>query len=210
MYRTSGDHEPSASQALADLAAVEHVGYEAALTEHREAWGRRWDEADVRIEGDEALQRAVRFALFHLMASVAYGGEAAVGAPGLSGPAYRGHVFWDACVFVLPFLAATHPAAARAMLEYRIRRLPAALATGRRGADFPWESAAGGEDVTPESAFSHAGERLPVLTGRLAEHIVADVAYYVDWSGDSEFLAGAGGRLIVETALLGLARGAGH
>ena len=44
----------------------------------------------------------------------------------LTGPAYRGHVFWDSDVFVLPFLAATHPEAARAMLEYRVRRLPAA------------------------------------------------------------------------------------
>ena len=55
-------------------------------------------------------------------------GEAAVGARGLTGPGYRGHVFWDSDVFVLPFLAATHPAAARAMLEYRLRRLPAARA----------------------------------------------------------------------------------
>ena len=62
------------------------------------------------------------------MASVGSSGEAAVGARGLSGDGYRGHVFWDADTFVLPFFAATHPPAARAMLEYRIRRLPAALA----------------------------------------------------------------------------------
>ena len=47
------------------------------------------------------------------MASVADAGEAAVGARGLTGRAYRGHVFWDSDVYVLPFLAATHPAAAR-------------------------------------------------------------------------------------------------
>ena len=97
------------------------------------------------IEGDPELQRAVRFTLFHLMASVADEGEAAVGARGLSGPAYRGHVFWDSDVFVLPFLAATHPPAARAMLEYRVRRLDAARAAAARddyaGARFPWESA---------------------------------------------------------------------
>ena len=65
------------------------------------------------------------------MASVADHGEAAVGARGLTGHAYRGHVFWDADLFVLPFLAATEPAAARAMLEYRLNRLPAALAAAR-------------------------------------------------------------------------------
>ena len=87
------------------------------------------------------------------MASVGDSGEAAVGARGLTGVGYRGHVFWDSDVFVLPFLAATHPQAARAMLEYRVRRLPAALAAarsiGRSGARFPWESAADGSDVTP-------------------------------------------------------------
>ena len=71
--------------------------------------GRPVEEADVVIDGDDELQRAIRFALFHLMASVADRGEAAVGARGLSGDAYRGHVFWDSDVFVLPFLAATHP-----------------------------------------------------------------------------------------------------
>ena len=96
------------------------------LAEHREAWARRWEDADIVIEGDDELQIAIRFSLFHLMASVGDGPEAAVGARGLSGPGYRGHVFWDADTFVLPFLAATHPASARAMLEYRMRRLPAA------------------------------------------------------------------------------------
>ncbi|MEX2464618.1 MAG: hypothetical protein WD428_01960, partial [Gaiellaceae bacterium] len=130
--------------ALETLREAEEAGFERLLGEHREAWARRWQEADVVIEGDPALQFAVRFALFHLIASVPDAGEAAVGARGLSGPAYRGHVFWDSDVFVLPFLAATHPAAARAMLEYRVRRLPAASETARRlgraGARFPWES----------------------------------------------------------------------
>ena len=208
VYRTSGAVAPSEVEVVARLRAAEDVGFEALLAEHRETWGRRWAQADVRIEGDADLQLAVRFALLQLMGAVADEDEAAVGARGLSGSAYRGHVFWDACIFVLPFLAATHPAAARAMLEYRIRRLPAALAAaqavGRRGARFPWESAADGTDVTPPSAFSRAGEPLPVLTGRLAEHIVADVAWgvahYADWTGDTEFMRGPGGLLLAETA----------
>ena len=207
-YCSSGERRAQPEEAIARLREAEDAGYERLLGEHREMWARRWEEADVRIDGDEKLQLGVRFALFHLMASVGEGPEAAVGARGLSGPAYRGHVFWDACAFVLPFLAATHPEAARAMLEYRIQRLPAAQSAarraGRRGARFPWESAASGEDVTPDAAFSRAGEQLPVFTGELEEHIVADVAWgvgcYVDWSGDAEFLAGPGGRLVVETA----------
>jgi trehalose/maltose hydrolase-like predicted phosphorylase/hydroxymethylpyrimidine pyrophosphatase-like HAD family hydrolase len=190
------------------LAAAKSAGFEALLAEHRDAWARRWEEADVVIEGDQELQRAVRFTLFHLMASVADEGEAAVGARGLSGPAYRGHVFWDGDVFVLPFLAATHPSAARAMLEYRIRRLPAAIQAarrlGRQGARFPWESAGEGVDVTPRSARDRAGRVVRIRTGELEEHIVADVAWatacYLDWTGDEAFASGPGRELIVEAA----------
>jgi Glycosyl hydrolase family 65 central catalytic domain/Glycosyl hydrolase family 65, N-terminal domain len=117
VFERLGAYDPESSTAEEALAEAEDVGFEGLLCEHREAWAHRWEDADIVIDGDPESQRAVRFALFHLMASVADTGEAAVGARGLSGPAYRGHVFWDSDVFVLPFLAATHPAAARAMLE---------------------------------------------------------------------------------------------
>jgi trehalose/maltose hydrolase-like predicted phosphorylase len=194
--------------AAAALERAVEAGFERLLVEHRRAWGDRWEEADVEIDGDPELQLAVRFALYHLMSSVGDEGEAALGSRGLSGPAYRGHVFWDTDVFVLPFLAATHPAAARALLQYRVARLPAARAAaaagGYRGARFPWESAAEGVDVTPPEARSATGERVPILTGLEEEHIVADVAWasacYADWSGDGEFAEGPGRLLLIETA----------
>jgi len=96
------------------------------------------------------------------------------------------------------------------MLEYRLRRLPAALEAarvlGRRGAKFPWESAWTCRNVTPTSARDHTGRIVPIRTGLLEEHIVADVAWaastYVDWTGDQAFLseAGPGLPLLVETA----------
>jgi trehalose/maltose hydrolase-like predicted phosphorylase len=203
-----GAYEGSEDAAFARLAAAEEAGFEGILSAHREAWARRWQAADIVVEGDPELQRAVRFVLFHLMASVADQGEAAVGARGLSGPGYRGHVFWDSDVFVLPFLAATHPQAARAMLEYRVARLGAAQAAarrlGRRGARFPWESARDGTDVTPASARDQTGRLIRIRTGELEEHIVADVAWaakcYLDWTGDEAFAQGAGRALLVETA----------
>jgi trehalose/maltose hydrolase-like predicted phosphorylase len=203
-----GAYDPDPGIADAAVGAAEEAGFERLLRDHREAWARRWREADVVVDGDRHLQRAIRFALFHLMASVGEHGEAAVGARGLTGSGYRGHVFWDSDVFVLPFLAATHPAAARAMLEYRARRLPAARAAARRlgytGARFPWESAAGGEDVTPTTARRPTGDVVRIRTGELEEHIVADVAWaagcYLDWTGDAAFAAGAGRDLLVETA----------
>ena len=186
----------------------QRLGFDGLLAEHRREWASRWEDADVVIDGDPELQLAVRFAIFHLLASAPDGGEAAVGARALSGKSYRGHVFWDTDVYVLPFLAATHPRAARAMLEYRVRRLPAAIQAAKRqrrdGARFPWESAHTGRDVTPVQARDGRGELIPILTGELEEHIVADVAWaaacYIDWTGDEAFASGPGRELIVQTA----------
>jgi trehalose/maltose hydrolase-like predicted phosphorylase len=151
---------------------------------------------------------AVRFSLFQLMASVPTDGEAAVAARGVSGPSYRGHVFWDADVFALPFFAASCPPAARAMLEYRLRRLGpayrAAAERGLRGARFPWESARTGVDVTPSMDRPPHGPPIPIHTGEHEEHIVADVAWaawqYAAWTGDEQFLRGAGRPLLLDTA----------
>jgi trehalose/maltose hydrolase-like predicted phosphorylase/beta-phosphoglucomutase-like phosphatase (HAD superfamily) len=203
-----GAYGPDEPAALSALAAAQETGFESLLAEHRQAWAQRWETADVVIEGDPDLQLALRFALFHLMASVTDEGEAAVGARGLSGPGYRGHVFWDSDVFVLPFLAATHPPAARAMLEYRVRRLGAARAAAARegyaGARFPWESAGDGFDVTPSHARLATGEVARIRTGESEEHITADVAWaaacYLDWTGDERFASGPGRELLVETA----------
>ena len=164
----------------------------------------RWEAVDVRIPDDPAAQLALRFALFQLWCNTKSRAELAVGARGLSGTGYAGHVFWDADVFVLPALVSIDPAAAAAMIRYRLRRLEAAQARARaagwRGARFPWESAAGGEDVTPGSG--HLGGRVvPILTGQLEEHVTADVAWaaarYAEWTGRA---ARAGLPLLLETA----------
>ncbi len=195
-------------EAFAGLEDAASVGFAGLLAEQRAAWARRWDDALVCIDGDPELELAVRFGLFHLMASVPTSGEAVVGPRGLSGPSYRGHVFWDADVFTLPFLAATCPSAARAMLEYRIRRLePAQHEAARRGyngARFPWESARTGVDVTPSMDLPLHGPEIPILTGEHEEHIVADVAWaawqYADWTGDDTLLGGPGRPLVLDTA----------
>ncbi len=215
-----GGHE---LEPLTSLEAASEAGFERLYTEHRERWGERWGDADVVIEGDPALQLAVRFSLFGLISAAADSGEAAVGAGALSGSRYRGHVFWDTDVFSLPFFAATHPASARAILRYRLNRLEparaAAQAGGRAGARFPWESTRSGLDVTPRSGRLPNGEILAVRTGRLEEHITADVAWaadcYLSWSGDEAFARDAQ-TIFVEAARYWASRirtdagGAGH
>lgn len=208
VYRAGAHRPPSLAEARKSLLAAESAGFERLLVEQREAWAGRFEEADVTIAGDPELQLAVRFALFHLIGSTAVSGETALGARGTSGPGYRGHVFWDADVFVLPFLAATHPRAARALLEYRIRRLgvarQAAAGKGHAGARYPWESAGSGRDVTPAQGVDRDGRTVAILTGAHEEHVVADVAWaaahYLDWTGDDEFARGPGRLLLAETA----------
>lgn len=192
---------------LASLQAANAAGFEGLYTEQRERWGERWLDANVVIEGDPALQLAVRYSVFGLISAVADSGEAAIGAGGLSGSRYHGHIFWDTDVFSLPFFAATHPASARAMLRYRLNRLEparaAAQAGGRAGARFPWESTRSGLDVTPQLGRLPGGEVVAIRTGRLEEHITSDVAWaadcYLSWSGDEAF-AGDAQTLFVEAA----------
>ncbi len=194
--------------ACARLGEAEALGFDRLLAEHRQAWARRWRDAEVVIEGDAESELAARFAVFHLLSAAGDADEVGIGARGLTGGAYAGHVFWDADVFVLPALAAIDPAGARAMLEYRIRRLPAARAAARArgldGARFPWESARSGEDVTPHWVQGPHGVHVPVGTASHEEHVVADVAWaavrYADWTGDASLLAGPGRDLVVETA----------
>ncbi len=208
VYQTDASSLPNPSDGVNAVAHAATIGFDRLLTEHRQMWAGRWEDADIVVEGDDELQLAIRFALFHMMASVADSGEAGVGPRGLTGTGYRGHVFWDADTFVLPFLAATHPTAARSMLEYRLQRLPAAIeasrAVGRAGARFPWESARSGRDVTPTSARDRSGRLVAIRTGQLEEHIVSQVAwaacFYVDWTGDDVFARGPCHRILVETA----------
>lgn len=198
----SADHAEKTVRRLA-AEGSDHI-----LAGHRSAWAKRWKNAAISIDGDPDAELAARFALFHLMSSAATEGEAAVGARGLTGRAYRGHVFWDTDVYVLPVLTAILPQAARAILEYRISRLPAAREEAHRrgldGARFPWESADDGFDVTPRQFESPEGRVVPIRTGLHEEHIVADVAWaahhYTYWTGDQEFYLGSGSDLVIDTA----------
>ena len=133
------------------------------IGEHRDAWLARWEASDLRIEGDPAAQRALRFAIYHLLSAAnPQDDRVSIGARGLSGTAYKGHVFWDTDIFMLPFFILTYPEAARALVMYRYHTLAAARAKaarlGYRGALYAWESADSGEEATPPFVVAPDGE----------------------------------------------------
>ena len=200
------DPAPRARQALARNLSL---GWRKVLEAHEAAWAARWTAGDVRIEGDDELQRAVRFAVYHLTSAANPDDErVSIGARGLTGDAYFGHVFWDTEIYLLPFYTATWPEAARALLMYRYHTPPGARAKaarfGYKGALYAWESADTGEETTPENILGPDGEPIEVLTGKMEHHISADVAYAV-WqywraTGDEDFLLRAGAEIVLDTA----------
>ena len=207
-YAVSATTAPTDEEVTGAIAQMRHVGAPGLLARQRTLWMRRWDDADIEIVGDIDATRALRLSLFHLTGAALRRGESAISARGLTGPAYAGHVFWDCEIFVLPVLAATDGASARAALAYRIHRLdPArtrAASEGRSGARFPWESARTGDDVTPTTGTTQDGETVPIRTGALEEHVTAGVAWaawrYASWHGGWPFLEGPGRPLVIETA----------
>ena len=132
-----------------------------------------------------------------------------VGARGLTGDAYFGHVFWDTEIYLLPFYTAVWPEAARAMLMYRYhtlarRREQRQRTMGCKGALYAWESADTGEETTPERVVGPDGAMIDILTGKMEQHISADIAYAV-WqywrvTGDDDFFLQAGAEILLETA----------
>ncbi|HEX6799684.1 MAG TPA: glycosyl hydrolase family 65 protein [Ktedonobacterales bacterium] len=201
--------EDADRQTAAQLEAARAVGIETLIAEHVRAWHALWDTSDIRITGDDEAQRQVRFAIYHLLSAANPDDEhVSIGARGLTGEGYLGHVFWDTDIFLVPFYTAAWPAAARALLMYRYHTLPAARARaaelGYHGALYAWESADTGADVTPAEVVGPDGQRAAVRCGTQEQHISADVAYavwrYWSFTHDHDFLLAAGAEILLETA----------
>jgi len=206
---TSRDVADPAAAATKHLREVKTQDADGLLAAHAKAWARRWDTADIEVDGDDEVQLALRFGLYHLMIAGNPDDErVSIGARMLSGRAYRGHVFWDTDIFMLPFFVFTDPPTARAMLMYRYHTLPQARREaeqhGYRGALYAWESATTGTETAPREATLPNGDTIPILTGEYEDHISADVPYAV-WqywraTDDAGFFTQAGAEIMLECA----------
>ncbi|WP_411576480.1 glycoside hydrolase family 65 protein [Streptomyces mutabilis] len=185
-------------QVEAALAAAAHSGWDGLVAEQRAYLDDFWARADVEVHGDEEIQQAVRFALFHVLQAGARAEQRAIPAKGLTGSGYDGHAFWDTEMFVLPVLTYTEPRAVAEALRWRRDTLPAArdraTQLGLRGAAFPWRTIDGSEG----SAYWPAGTA--------AFHVAADIAHaavrYTAATGDTDFERDTALELLVETARL--------
>jgi len=190
-------------QVAAALSGARLAGWDGLVRDQRRYLDAFWEAADVEVEGDEVIQQAVRFALFHVLQAGARTEQRAIGAKGLTGPGYDGHAFWDTEGFVLPLLSLTVPDAAADALRWRASILPAAreraATLGLAGAAFPWRTVSGKEC----SAYWPAGTA--------GYHVNADIAYavaaHVSITGDADFEREVGLPLLVETARLWMSLG---
>jgi trehalose/maltose hydrolase-like predicted phosphorylase len=166
-------------------------GFDRIRQRNRAVWDELW-KGRIRLEGaGDRWQGLADAAFFYLNSSVHASSPASTSIFGLATwhdyHYYFGHVMWDIEAFAVPALCMVQPDAAEALLDYRSSRLEAARQNarlmGRRGLQFPWESApATGQEAAP----------LPGTAAWHEDHVSLDVArafaLYADVTGDREFL----------------------
>ena len=186
--------------------------YETLKREHVSAWAKIWDKCDIDIEGDTRAQVAIRYNLFQLLICGSQTDDrVSIAAKTLSGFGYRGHVFWDTEIFILPFFTFTQPETARRLLSYRYHTLDGArrkaLNYGYKGAMYSWESADTGDEVTPRWALPNQpyAEDIRIWCRDQEIHISADIAFaiwqYWQATQDHDWLRDCGAEIILDTAI---------
>ena len=191
---------------VSSLRATQQQGFAAILQEQVAHWAQLWADCDCVIEGDAAATHALRFNIYHLLiAANPHDPKVNIGAKTLSGEGYKGHVFWDTEIFMLPFFIYTQPTTAKSLLLYRYHTLDSALenakSNGFKGAQYPWEAADTGAETTPKWTADGAHR---IWTGEEEIHITADVAYgvvtYLTATEDWDFFFDYGAEILFNTA----------
>jgi beta-phosphoglucomutase len=202
----------AAKTKLAELPA-----YSLLLDAHQQAWNNLWQHSDIEIEGNSKAQLAVRYNLFQLLiAASPQNDRVSIPAKTLSGFGYRGHIFWDTEIFILPFFTLTQPTIARNLLTYRFHTLPGARRkathSGYKGAMYAWESALLGDEVTPRWAIptDPYAEDVRIWCRDREIHISADIAYavwqYWQATADDGWMCDYGAEIVLDTALFWMSR----
>jgi alpha,alpha-trehalose phosphorylase len=200
-YATSRDYseEEILNIATDEVKKAKDVGFEFIKKEQLSFLKDFWYRTDIEIKGDDLLQQAIRFNMFHLLQSVGRDGKTNIAAKGLSGEGYEGHYFWDTEIYMLPFFLYNNPEISRKLLEYRYSILPKArerarIMSHKKGALYPWRTINGEEC----SAYFPAGTA--------QYHIDADIAFaikrYMEATEDKDFLVKYGAEILFETARL--------
>ena len=175
------------------------IGYESEIASHSIEWARLWEQADVKIEGDDLAQLYLRFCLMHIIsAAPRYTDRLSVPCKLLTGEYYQGTTFYDTDLYIEPFYLFNFPNLAQTCINYRYFGLEngrkIANDLGYKGAKFAWQAGPYGEECLGRWwRFTHTNI-----------HIDGDVAYslmqYLWTTGDFNYLAEKGIDILVESA----------
>lgn len=200
---TSRDSSTPERDAIAESQRAAAEGLAAFEQENRAAWAAIW-KAGIEVDGNPALQKALRANEYTLFASIAPDSRDSLGPSGLTSDGYAGMVFWDADTWMFPALLAEHPSLARVMVDYRADTLPAAkrnaLQNGYEGALYPWTSGLTGDmgDECYGAVTDTSGKVVadPNKSCTQQLHLQSDVALaqwqYYEVTGDNTWLAERG------------------
>ena len=184
------------------------IDYDLHYAANKAEWKRLWEYSGVKISGDDRAHTALGYSIYQLLI-LAPKGNYSIAARGLSGQTYKGAVFWDTEIFMLPFYLATDPDTAKRLVKYRIDTLPQArekaACYGYDGAFYAWESQDGFDactDFNVTDVFTHRPVRTYFKDKQI--HISADVGYalisYYSHTADDRLMLGGGLDTIIECA----------
>ncbi len=215
-------HETPKPYEAARTDAVFNISYDQVLEQSTKHWDDYWLNHRILVDSANSKdQEALDFALYHMKIMLPNDSSSSdkrfsIGAKGLTGEGYKGHIFWDTEIFLLPFYLHHDHEAAKRLLEYRVMRLAGARdkakSHGYKGAQFPWESALSGFEETPRYAAINikTGRRQIIASAQAEQHIVADIAYavkdYYQATKDQSFMKVKGKKLLRETAEFWISR----
>ncbi|HRY31885.1 MAG TPA: beta-phosphoglucomutase family hydrolase [Bacteroidales bacterium] len=185
-----------------------HPDFDTLLQDSAREWSEIWKSADIRIKADRQSQKLLRMHIYHLMVSMSKHNldtDSSIGARGLHGEAYRGHIFWDE-LFIQPFYNMHFPGISRAMLLYRYNRLEKArenaLEKGLQGALFPWQSGSDGREETQTIHLNPLSGKWDPDHSSLQRHVSLAIAWnvlqYHRQSGDQAFMRDFGFEMLTE------------
>lgn len=177
----------------------------------KQAWKERYEHLGIAIKGDEESEQAVYYSCYLLLLSAPFHTDTvAIPARGLSGQVYKGGMFWDTEIYMLPMFAFCEPQTARNLVRYRILNLQGAIEKAReygyRGAFYPWESQENGKDGCTHYNLTDifTGRKMRTYFRDKQVHISADVVYgiwkYIHITKDYDLLLDGGAEVIFECA----------
>ena len=182
--------------------------YEEAKRRHSLLFEKAFEEARALLPKDGLLQKGLDHAAYSLLILGNHRKATSIPARGLSGQVYKGAIFWDTEMFLLPFYLLTDMEAARLLVQYRINTLPGALLKAREfgfeGAFYAWESQEDGKERCSlyNVTDPRTGEPIRTYFADCQIHISIDVFHglmeYVRASGDLQILEEGGKEVLRE------------